>query len=477
MAGNAASLVAGFDYQFLYGWWRVLGLLLPAGEVESVTIEDPEGKHFDDVTIRPRTGTGHPAEYLQVKFHVEQSRLASSAWLEELDLVRKAWKTWLALRDEFPLIELTLVTTWPWDPDDIVRIGDQRLVRDFVAGTMTHLDARRTREAWRNLVGEPEESEFQDFLRALRLRTGFDEKTELIKHVRERMGWLGLRTDDDALRAGSSQVVQWVLDHHGRVTRAELESAIEDLKLRVEPSEPSVALYVHTIRKMPVETGASYELDWRDAFEGTDRERGHQLLDPGDWNGRLLPELEATASRIEQETDARLLRVRGLSRLSPWFAVGYTFRQTTGWAVETDQYGVQWRTDSESSVEPCLISVEDLAGRPDTVVVSVGVTGDPTDHVRHYLAQAGDPAGKLIVVRTPRQGKEAITCAGDLVRLSLDVKGELQKLVPHAKCVLLFYWGPASGAVFIGHHLNAVAGEIQLHEEQGGEYIPSITLV
>jgi hypothetical protein len=48
--------------------------------------------------------------------------------------------------------------------------------------------------------------------------------------------------------------------------------------------------------------------------------------------------------------------------------------------------------------------------------------------------------------------------------------------VPRARQVLLFYWGPASGAAFIGHNLNATASAIQLHEEQNGEYFPSFEL-
>jgi hypothetical protein len=476
MAGNAASLEAGFEYQWLYGWWRLLELLSPSGRADSVTIEDPEGKHFDDVTIRPRAGTGHPAEYLQVKFHVSQSALATSKWLVDLDLVRKAWRTWRALRDEHPVIELTLITTWAWDPDDFVRLGDQRLTETFIVGTAGDQEASAIRAGWKTLLDEPDEVEFVPFLRTLRLRTGFDEKTELLERAAERMMWLGLRTDVDALRAGADQVRQWVIGHHGPVTRAEVETAIDALDLRSEAQEPSIALYVHTVRKMPTETGAPYELDWRDAFEGTDRERGHLLLDPSDWNGRLLPALEAMASRIEAETSVRFLRVRGLARLSPWFAVGYTFRETTGWTLETDQYDVQWRTDEKPSNEPSIVSREELAGASDTVALSIGVTGDPTEHVRYYLEQSGNPASRLIVVRTPRQGKEAIRSGGDLVQLSLDIKAELQRLVPRAGRVLVFYWGPASGAVSIGHHLNAVAGEIQLHEEHGGGYYASIRL-
>lgn len=317
---------------------------------------------------------------------------------------------------------------------------------------------------------------FVAFLRSLRFRTSYQEKTELLDLTRERMGWLGIRTDNDALLIGSDIVKQWVIDKHVRVTKADLEKAIERRDLRERPDEPSVTLFVHTIRKMPSEIAADYELDWRDAFEGPDDEHGHLLIEPGDWNDRLLPELTALARRMEEETASRLLRVRGLSRLSPWFAVGFTFRETTGWEIEAKQGTSLWRTDAPASDDEPVVLSEDLAGDRRTVALSIGVTGDPTEHVRYYLDAFGNPAGELISVHTPRTGREAIRSAADLVRLADVVKAELQRLVPRAQRVLLFYWGPASGAVFIGHALNAVAGEIQLHEEKDGGYVPSFLL-
>src|SRR5450759_3599502 len=149
MPGNVSAIEAGFEYQWLYGWFRVLELLSTAGEAESVAIEDPEAGHFDDVTIRPRPDTAHPAEFLQVKFHVEQSSFYSSASLVSIGLLRKAWRTWTILRDEFAMIELTLITTWPWDPSDIVKVGDRRLSRSFVDGSVDDASALATRTSWR----------------------------------------------------------------------------------------------------------------------------------------------------------------------------------------------------------------------------------------------------------------------------------------------------------------------------------------
>ena len=268
---------------------------------------------------------------------------------------------------------------------------------------------------------------------------------------------------------------QLVINKQVRVTRTAVEEAIQERGLRQAPDEPSVALYIHTIRKLPMEIAADYELDWRDAFEGPEDERGHFLIDPT--TGTTASCRSRRRSRAESSWIPRLgYRVRGRSRLSPWFAVGFTFRETTGWEIEAEQGSSLWRSDAPASDDAPIVLREDLAGNARTVALSIGVTGDPSDHVRYYLAASGNPAGKLIAVRTPREGREAIRSAGDLVRLADVVKAELQRLVPRAQRVLLFYWGPASGAVLIGHALNAVASEIQLHEENDGEYFPSVLL-
>jgi hypothetical protein len=337
--------------------------------------------------------------------------------------------------------------------------------------------ARRERDTWHGDIGSPPEDDYQAFLAVLRFRTSYDEKTDLLERLEDRLRANGLRRDRDALEAGIEQVRQWVIKKKRRVTRDDVEAAVKDRNLRAGPPEPpSVTLWVHTVRRLPADD-SRYELDWRHAFEGTDRERGHELLDPDDWNGRLLPELEAIADRIETENGARLLRVRGLARLSPWFAVGYTFRETAGWAIETSQYGKLWRTNDPASDDAITVSpVDELAGESALVAVSIGVTGDPTADVRRYLEASGHPAGRLVSIRTPRSGNEAIRDGGDLVRLASVVKGTLQSLRPKARSVLLFYFGPASGAVFIGHRLNAVADEIQLHELRSGNYLPSFRL-
>lgn len=480
MPGSSGSLQAGFTYQELYGWYRVLELKSPSGKVRSVSIEDPTAGFFDDVVVRPAPATDHRPEYLQVKFHVDVSDLYSSDSLMAENhglLLRKAWKTWLKLRDDARGLELHLISTWAWDPDDPIAplIRDARLTRAFVDGTVEGKPAN-VRALWHEYLERPAEEDFQQFLASLRIRTGYPAQSELLGLVMERMEVRGLKHDDDAGWRGARAVREWLTDRRIEITETVLDEAIERLDLRDAEAEPSVALWVHTIVP-PAETGADYELDWRDLFEGPEDERGHRMRDPGDWNGRLLAELRAMAARINREaSEVHLLRLRGKSRLSPWLAVGFAFRETTGWVLETEQYGTLWRTDLPASDISLKSSDQALAGPSTAVAIAVSVTGDASPAVLRYLAEAGNPVARLIDITVEAPGTRSIGGGGDLAAIAQAVRTSILTLIERPQDVLLFYWGPATGAVFIGHALNGVARRVRLFEEEYGTYSPSITL-
>jgi hypothetical protein len=182
------------------------------------------------------------------------------------------------------------------------------------------------------------------------------------------------------------------------------------------------------------------------------------------------------AARINREAAARLLRLRGFSRLSPWFAVGFTFRETAGWVLESDQYGTRWRTDAPASDIGIVVTDEPASGPPTAVAVAVSITGNAKPAVERYLKGAGDPVCRLVCVSVETAGRDAIRGAGDLTAIADAVRNAVLTLDDRPDDVLLFYWGPAAGAVFIGHGLNGIAPKIHLFEEEFGTYIPSITL-
>jgi hypothetical protein len=477
MPGNVGAIQGGLQYQELYGWYRVLDLKSPAGKVRTVTIEDPAGGFFDDVVLRPAPATAHASEYLQVKFHVDLTDAYSSTSLMAENhglLLRKAWRTWQRLRDE-PGLELHLITTWDWDRTDPLAplIRDRRLSRAFIEGDLTGT-VLGVRNAWYEFLDSPDGGDFAAFLSALRLRTSYPATGELLDLVTERMQSRGLKSRVEDAWAGAGAVRQWMIDGRKTIDEALLDAEIERLGLRDTDVERSVTLWVHTVMK-PFDVAADYELDWLDLFEGPEDERGHRMRDPDDWNGRLMAELRAMSARIKAEADgARLLRLRGQSRLSPWFAVGYTFRETTGWTLEVSQGGHLWRTDAPASAIDLLVTREDRNGPDSRAAIAVSVTGDALPAVRRHLEQ--QPASRLVVVSVATPGRTAISSGGDLTAIADAIRGEVLALDPRPADIALYYFGPAAGAVFIGHALNGLAPRIHLFEEEFGAYEESIIL-
>lgn len=487
MTRGVAARREGDRYQDVYGWFRALELLRPAGKVARVVVEDPTAGRFDDVTLYPAANTSHRPEFVQVKFHVNAAGVYSAEALVSgqrrngRTLLQKAWESWRLLSQSHDEPGLLLVSTWPWDPRDPlaphIRYGD-RLTRALVDG---EIDGRAgdARRAWWEHLERPEETEFRAFLRSLRFRLGYDATGELLERTKERMAALGLKDDDEAVAKGHEWIWRRIADGDGVITADDVKSVIERHGLQDVQAEPSVSLYLHTILKEPVEAEGDYELDWRDYFEGDEWLRGHRIRDERLWNEVMLPELRATRERIAADTPCRLLLARGKARLSAWFALGAVFPAVGGWTLEVDQNGQRWRTDANPSEDLDLVErLESRGGDAETLAVGISITGDLSGDVRRYLEQTGEPAGSLLLIEPNRPlAPTAIRSAGDLTKLAQLIRARIRAALGHRpRRVLLFYFGPLSGAAFIGHQLNAVAGEVQIFEDLSLGYGPSFLL-
>jgi hypothetical protein len=485
-----AATRQGHDYQDLYGWWRALDLLRPTRHVTQVAIEDPSALSFDDVTISRTPGAGKPPEFIQVKFHVDHAGSYSSESLMTTksrngrhSLLEKAWITWSALREDAPNLELVLVSTYSWLPTDPlaerIRTRNAGFDKSFIEGTVTgrELDARNN---WKAHLGDPDEVAFQQFLAALRFRLGFAVTSDLVQWTSDVMGAVGLKDEEDDALRGARQIHDWINEGRSVVTADDMLEAIEQLDLRQPGAspDPAISIYVHTIIKEPQETAADWDLDWREHFDEGPSVRGHAVVDDRLWNEVMLPELARTRAEIQAATATRLLRIGGKARLSVWFAAGWTFAQPAGWVIEVDQTGTWWRNDARAATDIDLVSkVEERGGDAGTIAVGVSVTGDLAGDVRNYLAEAGDPTGKLLLVELSSGLGQVMRGPADAVRLADRLREEIRAAAGATpKRVLLFYFGPLAGAAFIGARLNAVAPEIQIYENQVGRYAPSFTL-
>jgi len=483
----SAARRAGDRYQDLYGWYRALELLRPARKVWRVCIEDPSAGSFDDVTIRPAPDTSHPAEFVQVKFHVNAAGAYSAQGLiaeprtGATSLLMKAWRSWWVLRDEGPDVQLHLVTTWSWDHNDPLAIHllhGTRLAPAFLTGDVTgHAQVERTR--WHEHLGRPAQREFQEFLGAMRFRLGYPATSELAQLTSERMESVGWNHDDVAVNLGTEQVWQWIASGKREITQQDMLTAAAANELPAVPVDPALTVYLHTIRRDPPETDADYELDWRSYFIGDEWTRGHGVHDPACWNAAMLPELLQLRDSMTRDSGCRLLRVRGRARLSAWFALGHVFSQAAGWRLEVDQGGSWWRNDQPPSTTLDVtqeLELRDLSN--DTLAVAVAVGSDLSGDVRAYLDGCGTAVGALLIIRVGVDARSlALRSSADATALASEVRNRIRgALGKRPRRALLFYLGPLAGAAFMGSQLNAVAGEVQIFEDQGQTYAPSFLL-
>lgn len=277
--------------------------------------------------------------------------------------------------------------------------------------------------------------------------------------------------------------------HSARAERARPQPIlkVQDLS-HIAEKERGVTISFNSVKSVPSDLVPDYAIDWCDNFVGDAFKRGHQLKDPEAWNSQLLPELEALEAQVKRETHARLVRVRGYARLSPWFAFGFVFSKVADYTIEMEQYGAIWRTDAIPSQDFGLTIVsnggsfegEVLDGEGSNVVVGISVSDDLADDVRAYLKIRTDKIAALLLLKPEGTlGDRSLCSDSDAVALVDRAKSRMRSFVRHwnAKRLLLFYLGPVAGACFLGYKLNAIgASEIQIMEYQQPGYAPAFLL-
>lgn len=496
MANQVAARLSGDDYQHLYAWQFVLELKIISKNVRQVGLEDALGGSVDDVTVKHETGTALPDAFYQVKYHVDQrEQYSTDSFIfhnpGESSLLQKFWDTWRTLKAQDPAraVELHLVSNWTWDGQDKLKSffdGEDNKLKPELFDLSTRTQAGKLREKWRTHLGISSD-EFKSFASCLRFKLGYDCWNEMKQRVAERMEYLKLKNDDTSLLVAVGIVREWIKARNQTITLDVLEETLKkhDLYTSSE-AERCVTVYLSTIKEQRFDVEPDHLLDWRDYFVGSPNKKGHQLKDEFDWNGHLLPELEALEAKINRETDCRLIRARGLARLSAWFAFGHAFSEVARYTIEVDQQGRLWRTDTPPNPDFKLVITsaggaegETLDDKGDTVAVGISITGLLDNDVRAHLESRTNEVSALLLIRPERElGRECFSGAEDVTALADGVKELVRNFVKHRKAtrLLVYYFGPLSGACFLGHRLNAVCRETQIMEDQQPGYSPSFSL-
>jgi hypothetical protein len=500
VANQVIPRLNGDEYQHLYSWWHVLSLLRRRDRVTRVRVEDADGGSVDDVTVHHEPGSGEPEEFyhyfFQVKYHENQAQHYSSEKFQERkengrSLLQKFFDTWKKLTAEHPgrQIKLYLVSNWSWshESDKIGRClnNQEGKLSDEFFDCGPQSDIGKVREEWRAHIGAGQE-EFRAFIASLHLQLGEGSFRQMQQMVSERMEHVGLKHDHNALAAAVDIVRTWIRTKQGNITVDVLEDVLKERDLYLPPAgEQCVTVHLNTITEGAYDLEPDFVLDWRKYFEGRPDLKGHQLKNPANWNKKLLPELRDVLADVRSTTKCRHVRVRGLARLSAWFAFGYTFSEVAGYTIEVEQQDEHWRTDTPPNGDFRILTNGDVAGeritgQGTTVACGVSVTGLLDEDVRKHIGTpGGQPIAALLLLRPERElGRSCLSGAADAVALARGVKESLRSFTKRwgATRLLLYYFGPLSGACFIGHQLNAICREVQIMEDQQPGYAPAFLL-
>lgn len=493
MANQVSARLKGDDYQHLTTWLHVLELKVPRFAVRLVTVEDETTGSADDVTVRYQPSSGKSDRFFQIKYHVTHGGGYSTAFVQErlpkgTSLLQKLFATWRKLKSDEPDrdIELHLVSNWSWDNSDAVASqidGETNALRPSFLAATAGSNIGKARKQWQDHVGADDET-FAAFIADLRFYLGAACFTERAKHASERMANLQLKHDDAALHVAVGIVRNWIKTGQQQITPVVLEKALVDNELYAAADENSRIVHLTTIKKQATDLRPDYVIDWRVEFEGDEYLKGHAVKDESAWNEKFLPELRRVESEIAEETGCRLIRARGLARLSAWFAFGYVFSEVSRYIIEADQYGNLWRTDAEPSAGFGMTVAngdgeEFLDGDSACVAVGISITGDLAGDVRQSLSETKLASHLLLIQPESGTGREALASGGDVVAFARNSKELITSYVRQrkAKKVCVFYYGPLSGACFLGHLMNAIGAEVQIMEAQSDRsYRPSFLL-
>lgn len=497
MANQVAARLKGDDFQHLYSWYLALDLFRPGSQVVSVIVENDRAWSADDVTLHHSPESGLPDHFYQIKQHVKHTKSHSTASFIEHDpneksQLQKLFNTWRQLKAQANgrPIEIHFISTWTWNSEDklktCISAENNAFTEDFYRAT-PRSDLGKLRQQWVDHLGLPPASipEFFEFAGTLRLWPGFANWDWMKRIVRERMDYLRLKSDEAALLVAVGIVRTWIKAGTQIITADVLREAFEKHDLYIpDDQEPSVHVYLTTIKEQKFDINPDFLIDWRNHFVGKPTQKGHSLADHAGWNQTLLPELEAMEATINSSTSCRHIRARGLARLSAWFAFGFTFAEVNRYTIEVDQQGEHWRSDATPSPDFSLVPIgsasgEIIDGEGETVAVGISISGSLVDDVRQDLERRSEKVASLLLVQPNRElGQGCLRGAGDAVALSIAAKSVMRDFAKQwrATRLRLYYFGPLAGACFIGHRLNAVCREVQIMENQQPGYEGSFLL-
>lgn len=453
--------------------------------VERVVMEHRGVDAVDDVVVYHTppgvkdAGRLVRVEYYQLKFHVSHAGSVSSAdlidptWTStKRSLLRRFAESWQELRQVEPAIRLTLVTNWTWLSTDPLKplVRDSGMLDDkfFTEGLGTAVGG--VRSAWRTELSFLDDTEFELFIRQLRLAPGALCQRESEEWLADRCQLAGLTPPNLAENHSDYDDLAGQLLAQGRreFTPQTLREIVKNENL-VHLSSPPFAstCAVRSFRRFAhvPELDSAVVVDLTDLFAGRDP------VSTDTWS-RLVPaRLEAALgsiadlpSPVQLALDAHLsIGWYTGTLLDPKAGIPVILRQKGLGRVELWDVSVP-RPDSTQT----WTFTEQPVGEGTEVAVALSVTHDVAPEARRCAA--GVPAiGTLLSCTVGTPGSAAIRDGGHARWLVDGLVQEVRRLAlaRGASRVHVFAAAPVSIAFLLGQQ-SAALGPVTMYEYDFG---------
>jgi CBASS immunity sensor of nucleotide second messenger signals len=277
---------------------------------------------------------------------------------------------------------------------------------------------------------------------------------------------VGLRADPDAVIIGKAIVREWVKRGLGRQTRDDLRRQVADNGLLARAG--TVIFAVHAIDRTPDRVQPTVELDIVDLHEGDAPFLRRQLREPGDWNDRVLPLMQAKVRELEAYGPRRV-HVTGAMRLPMLFAVGRALPDVRGWVISWGQHDHEWTTADPATVAARVLGDRQLGDGTD-LAVAIALASDPSASVEIWAQSNSSTLGRLLTLGPDQEPGHTAVPGGDWsAGWARAARESVRQAVTsiNATRVHVFLAAPAGTALMLGHYWNMMPTTVLY------EYIPS----
>lgn len=173
----------------------------------------------------------------------------------------------------------------------------------------------------------------------------------------------------------------------------------------------------------------------------------------------------------------RAITITAQAHLTAAVAAGFAFRRVCGWTICVQApSGIECSQSDVLAHDDIVVTTDPGSVRGKAITVEIDLLGHGIDEAVERGLRAGDPPRERTLVRRAAYDRRiADGELGAMAAMAADAIKRRQRATG-ADTVRLFMAAPAPFAVLLGTELNALGGDLVLHEFHDGAYHPSLTI-